>query len=118
MAPRRLGTVDRAVLGALLPGVLETGFEGFLTEFEAVAPSHLRRAFRLALVAAGWAAPILIGRPPPLSLLSSGDRTRALAAMESSRMPELRQLARVLKTVVGLHYGALPHVRQTIGYHS
>ena len=56
---------DRAVLGALLPGVLETGFDGFLTEFEAVAPSHLRRAFRLALVAAGWVAPILIGGRRP-----------------------------------------------------
>jgi hypothetical protein len=42
----------------------------------------------------------------------------ALAAMERSRLPELRQLVRVLKTVVSLHFGALPQVRQAIGYHS
>jgi len=36
--------------------------------------------------------------------------------MEDSPVPELRQLVSVLKTVVSLHYGGLPAVRQAIGY--
>jgi len=43
--------------------------------------------------------------------------SQALAAMERSRVPELRQLMTVLKTVASLHYGALPEVRLAIGYH-
>jgi hypothetical protein len=37
--------------------------------------------------------------------------------MDSSRLPELRQLVLVLKSVASLHYGGLPEVRQAIGYH-
>jgi hypothetical protein len=127
MGPRRLGAADRAVLAALLPagvsrrlpqGVLDTGFDAFLGEFEVAAPPDLRRAFGLALFAAAWLSPLLIRRLPPISRLGAGDREVALAAMERSRLPELRQLVRVLKTVVSLHYGALPQIRQAIGYHS
>lgn len=126
MGSRRLGAADRAVLSALLPsgvnerlpqGVLDTGFEAFLEEFEAVAPPDLRRAFGLALFAAAWLSPLLIRRLPPVTRLRAGDSESALAAMERSRLPELRQLVRVLKTVVSLHYGALPQIRQAIGYH-
>ena len=127
MGHRRLHAVDRAVLGALLPagmssrlalGVLDTGFDAFLDEFEQAAPTDLRRAFGLALFTAGWLSPILIRRLPPLSRLAAADRAHALSAMERSRVPELRQLVRVLKTVVSLHYGALPQVRRAIGYHA
>ncbi len=122
----RLRSIDRAVLGALLPsgaspllrqGLLDTGFEAFLVDFDAAAPTDFCRIFRLALVAAGWVAPLLIGHAPPMSRLNSGDRERALAAMNESRLPELRQLVIVLKTVASLHYGALPEVRQAISYH-
>jgi len=122
----RLRPVDRAVLGALLPsgaspllprGLLDTGFEGFLVEFYAAAPADFRRIFRLALVVAGWIAPLLIGRMPPMSRLNSDDRESSLVAMDKSRLPELRQLVLVLKTVASLHYGGLPEVRQAIGYH-
>ncbi len=102
----------------MLPqGLLNTGFEDFLVEFDAAAPADFRRVFRLALVAAGWVAPVLVGRVPPMSRLNSDDRARALAAMDRSRLPELRQLVIVLKTVASLHYGALPQVREAIGYH-
>jgi hypothetical protein len=96
---------------------MDTGFENFLRDFEAAAPADFRRAFRLALIAGAWAAPILIGRLPPLSRLSPEQQERALTAMEHSRVPELRQLLRVLKTVASLHYGGLAAVRQSIGYH-
>ena len=118
--------MDRAVLDALLPsgassllpqGLLNTGFEDFLVEFDAAAPADFRRIFRLALTAAGWLAPLLIGRMPPISRLKLHDQERALAAMDRSRLPELRQLVIVLKTVASLHYGGLPGVRQAIGYH-
>ena len=115
------------MLGALLPsgaslrlelGLLDTGFAEFLAEFEAIAPVGFRRIFRLGLLAAAWVAPLLIRRLPPLSRLPQADRERALAAMERSGLPELRQLLRVVKAVVSLHYGALPAVRQAIGYHT
>jgi hypothetical protein len=121
-----LGRVDRAVLNALLPseasplltlGILETDFESFLADFGAAAPGPLRRAFRLGLLAAGWVAPLLVRRLPPMTRLAPAERGRALAAMERSRVPELRQLVRVLKTVVSLHYGALPAVRRALGHH-
>jgi hypothetical protein len=59
----------------------------------------------------------MIGRPPPITRLAPDERERALAAMEKSQIPELRQLLRVLKTVASLHYGALPSVRVVVGYH-
>jgi len=114
------------VLGALLPsqsspvlplGLLDTGFDDFLRDFDKAAPDDFRRVFRLALAVSGWVAPALIRRLPPITRLNPEDRERALAAMSRSRVPELRQLVTVLKTVASLHYGALPEVRQAIGYH-
>jgi hypothetical protein len=123
----RLSIVDRAVLETLLPGgvssdlplgVLESGFEKFLDDFREMGAADLQRAFRIALFSAGWIAPLLVLRLPPLSRLSAADGEAALAAMDGSNVAVLRQLVRVLKTVVGLHYGALGSVRRTIGYHS
>lgn len=123
----RLSAVDRAVLETLLPGgvnpdlplgVLESGFDKFLDDFREMGAADLQRAFRIALFTAAWIAPLLVRRRPPLSRLGAADREAALAAMDGSDVVVLRQLVRVLKTVVGLHYGALPSVRRTIGYHS
>jgi len=123
----RLNGVDRAVLETLLPGgvssalplgVMDSGFESFLDDFKALGAADLQRAFWIALFSAGWIAPLLVGKLPPLSRLSATDRERALEAMDGSNWALSRQLIRILKTVVGLHYGALPSVRQTIGYHS
>lgn len=125
MPPMRLRRIDRDVLDALLPpgahplltlGIAGTGFEPFLEDFEKTSPPHLRRAFRLGLLAGGWVAPLLVRRLPPISRLGMLDRERALAAMEASSVPELRQLVSVLKTVISLHYGGLPAVRKAIGY--
>src|SRR6266566_5074117 len=112
----RLRSIDRAVLGALLPsgaspllrqGLLDTGFEAFLVDFDAAAPTDFCRIFRLALVAAGWVAPLLIGHAPPMSRLNSGDResaggnervtpSRVASArdcLEDRRQPPLRRAA-------------------------
>jgi hypothetical protein len=70
------------------------------------------------LIASIWVAPLLVRRLPPISRLPPNERRDALRAMEGSRSPVLRQLIRVLKTVIGLHYGALPEVRQAIRYHA
>jgi hypothetical protein len=40
---------------------------------------------------------------PPMTRLNPEERDRALAAMNRSRVPELRQLVTVLKTVASLH---------------
>ena len=99
-------------------GAMESGFEGFLRAFEAQAAPQLRSAFRWALVASIWIAPLLIRRLPPIGRLTPSDRAAALRAMERSSVVALRQLVRVLKTVVALHYGAVPEVRQAIRYHA
>lgn len=99
-------------------GALESGFEDFLEEFETSASPRLRAAFGWALIAAAWVAPLLVRRLPPISRLTPSERTEALRAMEHSRLPALRQLMRVLKTVVALHYGGLPAVRQAVSYHA
>lgn len=121
----RLSGNDRAVLGSLLParahpvlglGILDTEIGAFMTDFRKTSPPHLWRAFRLGLFSAAWVAPLLVRRLPPIARLGESDRERALAAMASSGVPELRQLVGVLKTVVGLHYGGLPEVRASIGY--
>ena len=97
---------------------MESGFEGFLGAFEAQVAPQLRSAFRWALVASIWIAPLLIRRLPPIGRLTATDRAAALRAMERSSVVALRQLVRVLKTVVALHYGAVPEVRQAIRYHA
>ena len=99
-------------------GALESGFERFLDEFEARAAPQLRSAFRWALVAAIWIAPLLIRRLPPIGRLTPSERAAALRAMERSNVVAVRQLFRVLKTVVALHYGAVPEVRLAIRYHA
>ena len=120
-----LSRSDAAVLDALLPsgsdpvlalGIMQTGFEGVLDDFRVHAPARLWRAFRLALFVATWLAPLLVRRMPPLTRLNRDDRELALAAMAESRLPELRQLVSVLKTVVSLHYGGLAEVRKAIGH--
>jgi fumarate reductase subunit D len=118
---------DRSVLDTLLPsganpllplGLLDSGFESFWVEFKADVAPPLRLAFRLGLFTAAWVAPVLVRRLPPLGRLSASDRERALTAMERSHVVILRQLVRILKTVAALHYGAHPHVRKAIGYHT
>ena len=129
---RRAGTIelsrnDRAVLDALLPagasdrlplGVMETRLESTLDRIAAGGPGELLTGFGLALFAAAWVSPLLIGRSGPFGRLAAADRERALEAMARSRVTALRQLLRMLKTVVALHYGALPEVRRALGYHA
>ncbi|MBI5201789.1 MAG: hypothetical protein HY925_09415 [Elusimicrobia bacterium] len=116
---------QRAVLSALLPGgadprlpvgLLESGFEEFYASFRAEAGPEMRVGFSAALWAAIWLAPLLIGKLPPITLLSPENRERALEAMLASRVYALRQLGLVLKAVASFHYGVDPRVRRAIGF--
>ena len=120
-----LSQQSRIVLDTILPGgahptlkygVFDTDFEAFWSDFERAALPSLRLGFRAALFAAVWIAPLLIRRPPPLTVYDRLTRERALAAMESSRYHILRQLFVVLKQTVCFCYGADPNVRDAIGY--
>ena len=113
------------ILDTLLPGgtnsklpygLFDTGFEAFWSEFERTALPSWRRGFRAALWLANWFSPLLIRRPPPLTLYDRPTRERALAAMERSRLYLLRQMIGLLKTTVSLAYGANSDVREAIGY--
>lgn len=113
---------DRAVLNALLPadgnalpGLFETGFDDFASRFEAEAPLQMRLAWRAALWAAAWAAPMLIFRLPPLDRLLPADRTAALEALGKSRWYTLRQLLFLLKTVAAFGYGLDARVQRAVG---
>ncbi|MCI0574584.1 MAG: hypothetical protein L0332_12615 [Chloroflexi bacterium] len=116
---------DHLILDTLLPagahpglplGLAGAGFDAFWSEFERTALPSWRRGFRAALWLATWIAPLLIRRPPPLTLYNRPARERALAAMERSRLYLLRQMIGLLKTTVSLGYGAAGDVRQAIGY--
>lgn len=105
----------RAVVDALLPG-LGPDFDAFLeNDFQATAPLSMRLAFRAALFAGAWIAPLLIGRLGPIDRLSPQDAALALEALGKSRSYLLRQQMLLLKSVVSFHYGALPSTRRELG---
>ena len=115
----------RVVFDTLLPdgahptlpyGALEAGFDAFWSDFERTTLPAMHRPFRVALAAATWVAPLLIGRRPPLARHDRDTRERALAAMGTSRWYLWRQLLMVLKMTASLCYGADPAVREAIGY--
>ncbi len=115
----------RAVLDTLLPagehpaqpyGAFDAGFDAFWSEFERTSLPSIRRTVRAALFAAIWIAPLLIGRPPPVSLHDRPTRERALGAMAFSRSYLLRQMLQLLKTTARFCYGADRNVRDAIGY--
>ena len=77
---------DHLILEALLPsgahpslpfGVADTGFDAFWSESERTALPSWQRGFRAALWLATWFAPLLIRRPPPLTLYDRPTRERA-----------------------------------------
>jgi hypothetical protein len=122
---RMLKPRHRHALDLLLPsggeptlpgGAFDTGFDEFHEDFRRSAPAPMRLAFAAALEIAVWVAPLLIGRPGPLYRLSAEDGTRALEALGSSRFYLLRQQFLLLKSVLCLHYGALPQTRRALGY--
>jgi hypothetical protein len=121
---RILSPAQRAVLETLLPsgahptlpGVLETGFEGFYADFEKTALPSMRLGFKAAVFFAQWVSPLLIFRLPPLSRLSPETRERAIEAMGQSRFYLVRQLVLLLKAVTCFGYGADPRVRAAVGY--
>jgi hypothetical protein len=121
MLPRRARVVLDTLLpgeGAhpSLPGAFEVGFDGFWDDFTRTAALPLRLGFRLALFVALWIAPLLVGRPPPLSMHARPVRERALDALARSRLYVLRQMMLLLKATLCFHYGAVPRVRDALGF--
>jgi hypothetical protein len=114
----------RAIVETLLPAEagmpagVETGAVEFLEGFHREAPASMVLAARAAVLFAGWAAPLMILRLPPLSRLSAEDRERALGAMARSNWYIPRQLLLLLKATVSFQYGADPRVRAKIGFPS
>jgi hypothetical protein len=84
---------------ALARGLFDTGFDQFWLDFQRSAPREARRALQVALFTATWIAPLLIGRLPPMGRHIQSTRERALAALETARLPQLRQLLGLLKLV-------------------
>jgi hypothetical protein len=101
---------------ALALGLFDTGFDDFWLDFQRSAPLETRRALQVALLTATWISPLLIGRLPPLGRHDQSTRERALAALETARLPVLRQLLSLLKLVASLGYGAHPAVRAASGH--
>jgi hypothetical protein len=122
---KTLNRRERLILDTLLPGGADPGLpyglfddrsEAFWLEFKRSSAPTWRLGLRLALFVTTWVAPLLILRPPPLTLYSRSTRERALRAMGSSRFYLLRQTLQLLKTIASLCYGADPRVRQAVGY--
>jgi hypothetical protein len=108
-----LGAEAHAIL---TKGALDAGFEKFSVAFGASAPLRLRLTLRAGIATATWIAPLLIGRPPPLTLYRRGTRERALEALAGSRSYLLRRLFGVVKLAVAMSYGADRDVREALGY--
>jgi len=101
---------------ARLPGAEGAGVPAFLDEFERSAAPLLRLGLRAGMATAVWVAPLLIGRPPPITLYGRRTREQALEALARTRVYPLRAAFGGLKLVVSLGYGADPAVRRAIGY--
>jgi hypothetical protein len=100
----------------LASGLTDGTIDEFWSEFERTALPGPRVGFQAAFFTATWIAPLLIRRLPPLSLHDDATRARALNALGKSRLPILRQMLGLLKTIASFCYGADPDVRAAIGY--
>ena len=101
---------------ARLPGGLDAGVPEFLDELRRSGPPLYRLGLRAGMASAVWIAPLLIGRPPPITLYGRETRQRALEALGRSRVYPIRSAFAGLKLAVSLGYGADPSVRRAIGY--
>ena len=115
----------RILLDTLLPsnthpqlqmGLIESGFEDWERGFKRDAVFTLVLGYRLACFTCLWIVPLLAWRIPPLTLYSRAKRERLLEAMERSRIKLMRDQMLVLKTVICLHYGAVPQVRRAMNH--
>jgi hypothetical protein len=114
-----LGNQERVVLQTLLPplanpssseGVPGSGVEEAYVDFVCSANASWRMSLRLALLAAVWLSPLLVGRVPPLGLSDRPGREAALAALGSSRILAIRQLHFVLKSVAAFCCRSSPEI--------
>jgi len=115
----------RVVLDTLIPsgahpdlpqGIQDVEFERFHAHFERTAHWRLRLGWRVGLVLAIWAAPLLILKLPPITLHDRATREAALTALFTTRWHAIRNLVLVLKVVAAFAYGADPAVRRAVGF--
>jgi hypothetical protein len=99
----------------VLPPVRETDAVAFLDRWLAAAPGLNRTGLR-ALLYAAELSPRLVGLRGRLRELPGEDRARALAALESARRREVRELVKLLKGLACLSYYGDHAVMLRLGY--
>jgi hypothetical protein len=99
----------------VLPSVRETDAVVFLDWWLARSP-RLNRAGLRGLLYAAELAPRLLGFRHRLRTLAPGERARALEALQHSRFPHVRQLAKLVKGVALLSYYGDDGVMRRLGY--
>jgi hypothetical protein len=99
----------------LLPPVRETSAVAFLDRWLARSPRLNRIALRGLLYLAEL-APRALGQPGRRRRLGPDQRAGALAAVESFRKPQVRQLVKLMKGIAFLSYYADDDVMRRLGY--
>ena len=99
----------------VLPGVNETDAVGSFDSWLAQAPRPNRLGFR-ALLYLAELSPRVLGQRGRLRALDPGARARALERAEALRLPQLRQLVKLVKGVAFLSYYGDDGVMRRLGY--
>jgi hypothetical protein len=99
----------------LLPPVRETDAVAFFDRWMARSPGVNRIALR-ALLYTLEAGPQLLGFGARMRRLSPARRAEYLRAIEQHRLPQLRQLAKLLQGFGQLAYSGDDQVRRRVGY--
>jgi hypothetical protein len=98
-----------------LPAVRDTGAVGFFDGWLARSP-RLNRAALRGLLYAAELAPRGLGLPARLRRLDADQRARALAAAETARSRQARQLVQLLEGIAHLSYYGDAAVMLRLGY--
>jgi hypothetical protein len=98
-----------------LPPVRDTDAVAFFDRWLVVSP-RLNRAGLRALLYAAELAPHLLGYRCRLRRLAEGERAEVLSKLEHARRPQVRELARLLKSIAFLSYYGDDRVMLRLGY--
>ena len=99
----------------VLPPVRQTDAAFFFDRWLTAAPARNASGMRALLVGLEF-GPFLMGYRSRFRRLDVPDRVRYLEAIEKSRSPHVRQLAKLLKGAAFLAYYGDDHVMRRIGY--
>jgi len=98
--------------GGGLPGAGDVDLAAFWPRFDAVAPIHVRLAFRTATFVIAGVLPITLGYRRSLAKLDADTRDAVL--QRAAKMPAVAPFVDIVKIVVALAYFDNPHIEAIV----